>query len=693
MSRRVKSFKPLDMKRYYPLWAVAALGFSGLLAGCGVSSAAPPSAVKSPAVKVPSAHPKSQASVISSALLPWEQAQFTSTDFLNSRTGWVAAVNHPASVKAMAAGLLATRDGGQHWTFIPIKNWTGIGSIDFVSDSSGWLMVTKGGTAHGTVAIIYTDDGGKQWKTQWSSTDFNEALSSKMRIKFVSAQQGYAFTGTQILKTADGGASWERVPFNVAGFSPVSTDMISPETGYAAGSEGSGANTLGVVLKTVDGGGQWTMVFSATPADHYAPYSASIAATGKQHVEVLYQDEVTMGMQVEMSADGGVKWKAQSTATSEANGGYAGPLHFVSDLTGMVPISSGASPVPSGILTTHDGGSHWSESGVKRDWSMNQVDLVTGEDAWATGGLTGSRGDFIVHTTNGGKTWSQAFPFPAPTDALQFYSASSGYGLGLSSNPKALLKTDNGGSSWSLVPTTFRYTPDSVSFSSARDGWALETTQYPPAVLRLEATDSGGKTWETLEKTKVSPTEIIPDHPYLRRFSSQEGLYQQTDFPFVNFSFTNDGGKIRTAAPPKTAEPGTEEESWTSLQDGFLTESLPSAGTSPSRIKFYETDNSGKTWTLSHEFSNVWSQGLSFANGQDGWILAQSHPLTTPGQWVMLKTVNGGKTWTSHSVQGNFEPMGNSVDMQFVNATDGWILGQKGLYRTADGGSQWTLLS
>ncbi len=688
------------MARGYPLWAVGIIGFSALLTGCGASAAAPAHVVKAPAAKAkPKPVPKeSHAPVASAALRPWEQAGFTSVDFLTPNTGWVAAIKNPSNMKTIAAGLLTTRDGGRQWSVIPVKYWTGIDAIDFVSASRGWLMVSKGGTAHGTIAILHTTDGGVKWKSQWSgpypATDLNEPLSAEARVDAVSASTAYAFTGAQILKTTNQGASWSAVALGVRGFSPVSVDMISPQEGYVAGSEGTGTHVHGVVLKTVDGGKRWSPIFQTSPADHYAPYSAAIAAAGSHHVEFLFEDETAMSTDVAISNDGGAHWTSSSVAAPQG-AGYDGPVHFISKSVGMMTLSSGASPTPGGILVTHDGGVRWQESGVNRDWSMSQVDPVSTQDAWATGNQMASGAGFLLHTTNGGKTWSQAFPFPSPVTAVQFYSASSGYGVGLPSNPKTLLKTDNGGRSWSVVPTTFRDIPEGISFSSAKNGWALETTEDKiPEVMRLESTENGGKSWTTVGKVEPSATDIVPDHPYLLRLSSQMGLYQETDFPALHLSATANGGKTWTAYPPKTAAPGTwEEESWTNLTDGFLTESFPSTSKKPARIRFYKTVNAGKTWTEIREFPGVWSQGLSFANKQDGWILALSHPGTTQNHWVMMQTVNGGKTWTSHSVQGNFQPLGNSVAMQFVNIQDGWILGSQGLYRTTDGGVLWRLLS
>lgn len=86
-----------------------------------------------------------------------------------------------------------------------------------------------------------------------------------------------------------------------------------------------------------------------------------------------------------------------------------------------------------------------------------------------------------------------------------------------------------------------------------------------------------------------------------------------------------------------------------------------------------------------------------FADSQHGWILWR-YTVMHSSLYVLLSTTNGGRTWKPLA-----EPPG-SGPMQFLSATDGWIIGgpkdEEGigqpdnvaLWNTHDGGASWKLV-
>ncbi len=93
---------------------------------------------------------------------------------------------------------------------------------------------------------------------------------------------------------------------------------------------------------------------------------------------------------------------------------------------------------------------------------------------------------------------------------------------------------------------------------------------------------------------------------------------------------------------------------------------------------------------------------VSFANREDGWLMAApEHGMSTePG--VLYRTEDGGTTWrvvsSTYSNSGNPSLPFNGV-VSFTGLQNGWLVGSQTstspnlLYRTTDGGSHWSVVS
>jgi photosystem II stability/assembly factor-like uncharacterized protein len=119
-------------------------------------------------------------------------------------------------------------------------------------------------------------------------------------------------------------------------------------------------------------------------------------------------------------------------------------------------------------------------------------------------------------------------------------------------------------------------------------------------------------------------------------------------------------------------------------------------------FEFASTTNAGRNWTVVHpkivDFvpqSNFddWtgfsgSAFLDFADARKGWAILKVSAHVQASIGVMLRTTDGGKTWTqlggSLPIAGNFH---------FVTAKDGWVAGggqpESDLYVTRDAGDTW----
>jgi len=144
--------------------------------------------------------------------------------FFNSQTGIAVGVR-ASSIHTV----LRTTDGGLHWSVVLTQNdpqgWSGgITRVDFINIMQGWCVGSSG-------KVRRTLDGGLNWTdlpdipnvAYLKTVDFTNA-----QVGYVSTEQG--FGGGQLMKTANGGQSWE--PLSSGIFSEL--HFVHPDTGFLA---------------------------------------------------------------------------------------------------------------------------------------------------------------------------------------------------------------------------------------------------------------------------------------------------------------------------------------------------------------------------------------------------------------------------------------------------------------------------
>ncbi len=134
--------------------------------------------------------------------------------------------------------------------------------------------------------------------------------------------------------------------------------------------------------------------------------------------------------------------------------GVTSRLRGVSAVSERVAWASGAGAT---VLRTTDGGETWQKLNVTTDaLDFRDIDAIDPQTAYALsiGNGPASR---IYKTTDGGATWTMQFKNNAPKaflDAMSFWDANNGIVFGDSVDGKLyILLTDNGGRTWSRVPT------------------------------------------------------------------------------------------------------------------------------------------------------------------------------------------------------------------------------------------------
>ena len=183
---------------------------------------------------------------------------------------------------------------------------------------------------------------------------------------------GIAASGGTILKTADGGFTWE-VQDPDGETSLFSVSAVDENTVWAVGDGG-------VVLATTDGGKNWTNQNSGAGGD----LLGVCAADSRNAIAV------GLGGTICTTVNGGAGWSRRDSGTREHLYGVCA----VDTRTAWVAGTNGT------ILKTADGGKTWKvqESGTERN--LRGVAAADALTAWAVGD-----GGTILKTTDGGKTW------------------------------------------------------------------------------------------------------------------------------------------------------------------------------------------------------------------------------------------------------------------------------------------------
>lgn len=210
-------------------------------------------------------------------------AELRSAYFTNSQTGYVVGSD---------SFVHKTTDAGASWNaVVSVANDT-LRSVFFTDDTTGYAVGAKGN-------IIKTTDAGNTWTLQVSNS------SSLLRsVHFPTHETGYvAGGGGTVLKTTDGGASW--VPQASGTIQDlISIRFLNADTGYVVSSLSTFLS--GLILKTVDGGNTWDTVYT------YANGFLSVSLAGNDSVVYAVGG---MGSVVK-STDAGQSWTIQTSGVA-----------------------------------------------------------------------------------------------------------------------------------------------------------------------------------------------------------------------------------------------------------------------------------------------------------------------------------------------------------------------------------------
>lgn len=367
-----------------------------------------------------------------------------------------------------------------------------------------------------------------------------KSVGSWQSIRMFDSTHGWASTDQAILRTGDGGQTWQDVtPWQVASPWGHVVDFVNADLAWVVqqGNKDK-AQALAESYLTTNGGQTWQ---AGSVPDTVSTYSftrhdatvESLSATSSTNLWVVVKsiasamrtDEITTDyVHVLQSVDGGKTWlhvlssPPGSTNTKLESGGDTW-VQFISSKVGWV---SGVSPLT--IDVTHDGGKSWTPQtlGTTR---LSPTLLETTHNAPPTFvdarygvlpvlssvGATAQRLYFTTH--DAGNTWQEAGEVTTQGSSdSAFASSSTWYIPAIDTQYKTttLYVTSDGGQHWRNVKTTSGYLRlGALDFLSSALGWAVGSNipirgKYQGDASMATAplvTKDGGQTWKALTYT------------------------------------------------------------------------------------------------------------------------------------------------------------------------------------------------
>ena len=381
------------------------------------------------------------------------------------------------------------------------------------------------------------------------------------------------------------------------------------------------------------------------------------------------------------------QWTVQSPLPQ---GNYLTSIRFTDANTGYVAGGGGT------ILKTFNAGTTWTALPSGTTKGLSSIFFVDANIGYAVGD-SGT----ILKTVNAGATWTAQVS--GTTDGLRsvyFTSANTGYAVGgayisttWSYTHGVLLKTINGGSTWTATTNSLSWIVSSVFFTDANTGYAVgsASTFFGGSGYMLKTID-GGSTWTESWGYGIPISVYFTDANTGYTLGSIDQQYSGPIGGYIDK--TTDGG-------------ATWNQVW--YQDGIYPASVcftnATTGYAVGRSEdgwfmptingvILKTINSGNTWTTIFFGVNQGFSSVAFTDVNNGYVAGGGiFPLdgwSSSNDGSTFKTTNAGTSWT-YLLNGAIYDL-NSVC--FNDANNGFAVGDGGsIVKTTTGGTTWSSMS
>ncbi|MFZ1729812.1 MAG: YCF48-related protein [Bacteroidota bacterium] len=551
---------------------------------------------------------------------------------------------------AVGLSMLTTQPTFAQWQWLnPLTEGNEFLDATFLDAQHGWIVGGNG-------ALLRTSDGGMTWSSQANILRTTPFLG--LSIVFTDAANGLVSTNTGLLlRTNDGGFSWNLLPRSA---------LTMQKLRKAPDGSVWGVGSLGTIARTTDVGLTWirfsTGITTVIYDIEFPDAQTAVAVCG--------------GGTVLRSVDAGQNW----TSTIAGIGTDITSIDFSDALNGC------AVQKPKYLLRTTDGGLTWSDSSFVVN-ELTQVRFTSATTGWLVSNSVGS----VFKTENGGVSWSfveveqpRRFTFYSilPIDDQKVFLLGTGGGI---------FSTLDGGGSWTQHGTAFTrqhlhgvsalsdtsawvfgegaafFTKDAGSTWSGSDTISLGGfySGYALSEMQIIGSGSQGQVMYSADGGQNWQTQIL----------SAAGLIKQIVF------VDNDNGWL-AGAHGTLARSSDGGATWIELTAGVTHDFNGIAAISASEAwvagdggRIFHTVNGGANWTEQTTPVSTHLQTVHFTDALHGWA---------GGQLALLRTSDGGVTWTSVSGLAGLDVI---YRINFTDEQHGYIMLSRSVARTSDGGA------
>jgi photosystem II stability/assembly factor-like uncharacterized protein len=385
-------------------------------------------------------------------------------DMKTLRTVWKVQGNYPAGNQII---LTVDANNGKVWAVTEIEaqgagqtalEFKGLHDLHMVDSITGWLLAQSD--------ILQTENGGQNWD---SRTPSGFKTEGELRAAFVDAKTAVVVAPLKgklaVYRSSDGGRNWQLSTIENVGsqeassfvktvtFSDHKQGWILVSLDAALGSEAVAA------YQTTDGGASWHVVADGKPDganSNAIPFGGR--KTGLSFADgrngFLAGSDSSDSIYLYASHDSGGTWKRQTVSIPKglsAEGGSSSSYSpvFFSAKDGILPVVFSINTVV--FYVTHDAGASWtpatrvhanSEASFK--WSITDDKHI-----FVTDGHT------LFMTKDGAKTWgsTQLETDLKEVEGIEFINERNGFSI----HSDRLLKTTDGGHSWTQVSVSMKH--------------------------------------------------------------------------------------------------------------------------------------------------------------------------------------------------------------------------------------------
>jgi len=291
-----------------------------------------------------------------------------------------------------------TIDGGVTWNSYS-SFYYDILEVSFTSNNVGYCLTR--------FALYKTINGGIDWQLVETGTN-NGTFTD---IDFFNDSVGIGIIGTLIYKTIDGGKSWKVNDIRdfVLSYELSTVEFLNSDTVYI-----SSGNSLGGIIKTMNGGNLWKII-----NDNKFREIQFINSNVGYALDILYS-------KVYKTTDRGDTW---SVVFEENSIDDILDIHFVDESLGFIVGDYGL------YYKTIDGGLNWKKIVINSSIDFKAINFfdhkigyISGEDSYVVR---------IYKTLDGGETWNmESIPYISNPDGLR--------SIAITENRKVFVSGNNG---------------------------------------------------------------------------------------------------------------------------------------------------------------------------------------------------------------------------------------------------------